>query len=111
MSSVARSVGCKGGFSGRGLVKGWQSQVKLPGSGVEICRLQRTFRGVEGKECEPGAHGVSVSQKESPESRAAVHVLGLPGGPLNLLRGHLPAQRELRALILLGSQQSEPYIL
>lgn len=109
MSSVARSVGCKGGCSGRGLVKGWQSQVKLAGSGVEICRLQRTFRGVEGKECEPGAHGACVSQ--SPESRAAVHVLGLPGGPLNLLRGHLPAQRELRALILLGSQQSEPYIL
>lgn len=49
-------------------------------SWVEICRLWCNFQGVEGKECEPGTHGVSVSQKESPESRAATEqqCLGVP---------------------------------
>lgn len=36
---------------------------------------------------------------------------GVPGGPPDLLHGHLPAWRELCALILVGSQHSKPYIL
>lgn len=52
---------------------------------------------------------VCVSEEEPREQSS--HGAAVPGGPLNLLRGHLPARRELRALILLGSQQSKPYIL
>lgn len=109
MNCVASSSGCKcffPGFSGGGLAKGWQSQVKLGGSVVDICCLQWNFLGV--KECgvwprklwSAGLAGIVPASlagekaKWGQQPEYPVHMLGLPGGSFNLLCGHLPSQRE-----------------